>query len=60
MYCFRKFLEPIPEHGPVITEEIAHLIAQREEARKAKDWTRTDAIRKQLQDLGIEVKDLKS
>jgi len=53
-------LEIIPEHGSVITPEIADLIAQREEARIAKDWERADAIRKQLQELGVEVKDLKT
>lgn len=52
-------LDSIPEHEPVITPEIADLIAQREEARTAKDWARADTIRKQLQDLGVEVKDTK-
>ena len=38
-------------------EEIEALIAQRTEAKKAKDWGRADAIRDQLKAMGIEIKD---
>ena len=40
-------------------EEIEALIAQRLEAKKAKDWARADAIRDQLKAMGIEIKDSK-
>ena len=38
-------------------EEVEALIAQRAEAKKAKDWGRADAIRDQLKEMGIEIKD---
>ena len=38
-------------------EEIEALIAQRTEAKKAKDWSKVDAIRDQLKAMGIEIKD---
>ena len=38
-------------------EEIEALIAQRTEAKKAKDWSKADAIRDQLKAMGIEIKD---
>ncbi len=38
-------------------EEIEALIAQRTEAKKAKDWGKADAIRDQLKAMGIEIKD---
>ena len=38
-------------------EEIEALIAQRTEAKKAKDWGRADAIREQLKAMGVELKD---
>jgi len=37
--------------------EIEALIAQRAEAKKAKDWGKADAIRDQLRELGVEIKD---
>ena len=40
-------------------EEIEALIAQRLEAKKAKDWAKADAIRDQLKAMGIEIKDSK-
>ena len=40
-------------------EEIEALIAQRLEAKKAKDWARADAIRDQLKAMGVEIKDSK-
>ena len=38
-------------------EEIEALIARRAEAKKAKDWTKADAIRAQLKEMGVEIKD---
>ena len=41
----------------LLEEEIAHLIAERAAARKAKDWAASDAIRDQLLAKGIALKD---
>ncbi len=38
-------------------KQIEALIAQRQEAKKAKDYARADAIRKQLDDMGIALED---
>ncbi len=40
-------------------EEIEALIAKRLEAKKAKDWATADAIRDQLKEMGVEIKDSK-
>ena len=40
-------------------EEIETLIAKRLEAKKAKDWATADAIRDQLKEMGVEIKDSK-
>jgi len=42
-----------------ITSEIQQLIDQREEARKAKDWNKSDEIRDKLKMLGYEIQDKK-
>ncbi len=52
-------LEPLKEKKIEITPEIQELLNQREIARTAKDWKRSDQIRDQLQDLGIDVHDKK-
>ncbi|MFC1854584.1 cysteine--tRNA ligase [Candidatus Dependentiae bacterium] len=39
--------------------EIKKLIAERDEARKSKDWATADAIRDRLSEMGIDVQDLK-
>lgn len=52
-------LEPLPEKEMVVTSEIERLLQEREQARKAKDWVRADAIRDQLHALGYAVKDKK-
>lgn len=41
----------------IIPEEVLKLVAQREEARKNKDYTKSDEIRKEVNSLGYEVKD---
>ena len=43
----------------VIPEEIQKLVAERDHARAAKDWTKSDELRKQLEAMGYEVKDTK-
>jgi len=52
-------LKPLVEEQVELTPEIKGLIAQREEARKMKDWTRADAIRDQLVALGYKIHDIK-
>ena len=52
-----------PEEDPrkaEISEEVETLLLQRAEAREAKDWQRADAIRDQLNDLGVVVTDTAS
>ncbi|MBC8537869.1 cysteine--tRNA ligase [Christensenellaceae bacterium NSJ-63] len=45
------------EREEEIPSEIQALAEERAEARKAKDWTRADAIRDQLKEAGYELKD---
>ena len=52
-------LNPLLEKEIEITPEIQKLIDDRNQARKAKDWSQADAIRNQLQKLGIDLKDEK-
>ena len=40
-------------------EEIEALIARRAEAKANKDWATADAIRAQLTEMGVEIKDSK-
>ena len=43
--------------GEEWSEEVLALVADRETARKSKDWGRADEIRKQLADIGLSVDD---
>ena len=52
-------LEPISEKKLNITPEIKKLIAEREKARKARDWAKADALRDKLKELGFDLKDKK-
>jgi cysteinyl-tRNA synthetase len=52
-------LEPIKEKTVEITPEIQELLHQRDIARAAKDWKRSDELRDQLQSLGVNVHDKK-
>ncbi len=52
-------LVPLPKAEVVITPEIQQLLDEREAARAAKDWARSDALRDQLKILGVEVQDRK-
>jgi cysteinyl-tRNA synthetase len=53
-------LELLPDEPIVMTPEIIALIAEREEARRLKNWKRSDEIRDQLRDMGVEVQDKKN
>ena len=52
-------LQPLPEKKIDITPEIQKLIDERNKARKEKNWAQADAIRDQLAQLGIDVRDEK-
>lgn len=53
-------LQPLPEAAVELTPEIEALIAQREQARKNKDWALADSIRDQLTAIGYVARDKKS
>jgi cysteinyl-tRNA synthetase len=44
----------------IIPDEITHLVIEREDARKSKDWAKSDELRKRINSLGYEVKDTDS
>jgi cysteinyl-tRNA synthetase len=48
-------LESLKEE--IIPDEIITIAKQREEARQNKDWTKSDELRKQIEELGYEIKD---
>lgn len=45
------------QEATTIPPEVLALVAQREEARRAKDWTRADRLREQIRTLGFVVED---
>ncbi len=53
-------LKPIPEKTVAMTPEIEQLIKEREAARLAKNWARSDELRDKLKALGYEVQDKKA
>lgn len=53
-------LQPIAEKNVIITSEIQQLIDDRESARLAKDWHRSDLLRDKLVALGVELHDKKA
>lgn len=57
--CLGLTLNPIKEEKKEITPQIETLIAQRELARTAKDWKKSDEIRDQLLKLGYNIQDKK-
>ncbi len=52
-------LEPLVEQQVTLTPEIQALLDARTQARREKNWAQADALRKQLQDMGVDVKDEK-
>jgi len=44
---------------PVVPKEVSKLVAQRENARKKKDWAASDALRKEIAQLGFTVEDIR-
>lgn len=48
------------ETEQVITAEIAALLQERDDARKNRDWTKADALRTKLNELGYKVQDKKN
>jgi cysteinyl-tRNA synthetase len=53
-------LIPLPEKEVEMTPEIESLLAQREQARKDRNWKLSDELRDQLKALGYEVRDTKA
>jgi len=45
------------EEGPAVPAEVLALAAEREEARRAKDWARADRLREEIRTLGFIVED---
>jgi len=58
-HAFGLSLVPIVEKEQELTPEVVALIEERQQARAAKDWARADAIRDQLQAMGVELQDKK-
>jgi len=54
---FQFFQEIIKTPSEINTEEIENMIQERDEARKAKDWARADAIREALSRKGVILED---
>jgi len=50
-------LQPLPEKTVAMTPEIQQLLDERTEARKQRDWKRSDELRAQLEALGVAVRD---
>ena len=53
-------LQPLPVKDVELTPEIQELIDARNKARREKNWTRSDELRDQLKDLGVDVRDEKA
>ena len=47
----------LPTAGLDVPDEVAGLVAEREEARKSKDWKRADELRDRVLDLGFTIED---
>lgn len=52
-------LEPIKEASHIMTPEAQKIIEERNKARQEKNWARSDQLRDQLKDMGVEIKDEK-
>jgi cysteinyl-tRNA synthetase len=53
-------LQPLPEQTMVLTPEMEALIAERNKARREKNWKRSDELRDQLKAMGVDVHDERS
>jgi cysteinyl-tRNA synthetase len=53
-------IEPVPAAGGLTDAEIEALVAERNAAKKAKDFARADQIRQQLMDQGVVLEDTKT
>ena len=51
----KETVEPVVD--PTLASEVEALVAERAEAKKAKDWARADTIRNGLKDRGIILED---
>jgi len=63
----RSFLDKVDSVLDILTsdetslpEEVTQLLTERSEARKQKDWARSDTLREQLEELGYHVEDMPS
>jgi len=54
---YKLFQEIVKTPSEIDTEEIEKMIQERDEARRAKDWARADAIREELSGKGIILED---
>jgi cysteinyl-tRNA synthetase len=52
-----EYLKSIAGESGTNEEEIEHLVNERIQAKKDKNWARADEIRNQLNDMGIELED---
>ena len=59
MFSFDKVLGVLEEKEEAIPEEIMELVKQREEARKNKDFAKSDELRDQIKKKGYVVEDKK-
>lgn len=58
LYKYDNGATPITEEEIApLTERVEQLLEDRQAARNARDWTRADAIRDELDDMGIEIMD---
>ena len=54
-----KIKENLKETKTKISDDAEKIIKERDEARKNKDWTKSDELRKKLEDMGYKVEDTK-
>ncbi len=50
-------LDKVQRREKELPEEIAELIREREEARRSRDWGKSDAMRERLKEMGVEIQD---
>ena len=57
LFEINNILGIIPKRADPIPEEVIKLIEEREKLRQDKNWTESDKIRSQVEDLGYELED---